>query len=494
MARMHFSTESRVLDDAGNGVVVWRVEARAPEDRVSVATLVKCGRKEHAMRELRTVRISKPAHFREYGEGLIRDPSEGEASTSVATGQRIDDPEDLREDQEFYDEVGKCADSIGETLRLTAVGTKTTTERTAKIRFGRNCWIYSTAIEPTTEEQWQRLRDSLESGYDHVDYIHRPRQFAWSLGLMVVDQLGPRGGDEISTDSYGDEVVETRSKGQLVVHGPVIYVADPFRTIESARTDAERVLLPIFVKHHRFAGHREYRFAIWADEEPSECVVDLDISYAMFGSLKERPSESARLLDAGRVAERDSEPAEPSDLGEDAGRDSASRELLDSTSDWFWPGLLGSGDNPATPLSRTIDPTEFAENPRAATTAAALSALRSKVAQVRGERRWKAASAAWHAEPWVSHLCKRFVDPIGGVSITDDDILVVSLKFPEGVDANAKMAFGPTGAHVYAVKGRKEQLISHSLSAYTPAVPSSLGRKLSRLGLRVWPERDAVAK
>ena len=94
----------------------------------------------------------------------------------------------------------------------------------------------------------------------------------------------------------------------------------------------------------------------------------------------------------------------------------------------------------------------------------------------------------------LSHLCKRFVDPIGGVSITDDDILVVSLKFPEGVDANAKMAFGPTGAHVYAVKGRKEQLISHSLSAYTPAVPSSLGRKLSRLGLRVWPERDAVAK
>ena len=40
MTRMHFSTESRVSDDAGNSVVVWRVEARAPEDRVSVATLV----------------------------------------------------------------------------------------------------------------------------------------------------------------------------------------------------------------------------------------------------------------------------------------------------------------------------------------------------------------------------------------------------------------------------------------------------------------------
>ncbi len=274
----------------------------------------------------------------------------------------------------------------------------------------------------------------------------------------------------------------------------MIYVPDPFRTIDSARTEVERVLLPIFVKHHRFAGHREYRFTIWAEEEPSECVVDLSISCAMFGSLEERPPESARLSDAGRVAECDSERTELPDVGEDTDRDSPSQEPLDSTSDWFWPGLLGSGDNPTTPLSRTIDPAEFAQNPRAATTAAALSALRSKVQQVRGERRRKAASSAWHAEPWISHLCKRFVDPIGGVSITDDDILVVSLKFPEGVDAEAKMAFGPTGAHVYAVKGRKQQLISHSLSPDTPAVPTSLGRELSRLGLMPWPERDAVAK
>ena len=71
----------------------------------------------------------------------------------MTTGQSIDDTEDLREQQEFYDEVGKCANSIGETLRLTAVGTKTTTTRGAKIRFGRNCWIYSTSIEPTIEER-----------------------------------------------------------------------------------------------------------------------------------------------------------------------------------------------------------------------------------------------------------------------------------------------------------------------------------------------------
>ena len=493
---MRIWTESRVSDDSGNSVIVWRVDARAPADRVAVSTLVKCGRQDHAMRKKGTIRVSKPARFRNYGEGLVRDPSEGAASTTVTTEQRIDDPQELRETQEFYDEVGKCAESIGETIRLTAKGSKTTRERTSKILFGRNCWIYSTAIEPTTKQQWDRLRESLEPGYDHVDTIRRPSQFAWSLGLMVVEQLGPRGGDQKSTDSFGEKVVETRSRGQVIVHGPVIYVADPFRTIDAAQTDEERMLLPIFVKHHRFAGQREYRFVILADKEPLEGVVDLEISCAMLGSLDERPPEPPGLARALRAADSDSELAEAPDVDvtEALDRNALGAETLDSTSDWFWPGLLGSGDNPATPLSRTIDPAQYADNPRAATTAAALSALRSKVGQVRGERRWKAASSAWHAEPWISHLCKRFMDPIGGISITDEDILVVSLKFPEDVDTKAKLSFGPSGAYVHAVKGAKRQLILHNFNPGVDAVPSSLGRTLSRLGLAPWPERDAAAK
>ena len=446
------------------------------------------------MCKLRTIRVSKPARFRHYGEGLVRDPSEGAASNTVVTEQGIDDPRDLREDQEFYDEVGKCAESVGESIRMTVKGNKTTEERGTRILFGRNCWIYSTAFEPTTDEQRDRLRESLEPEYHHVDYIYRPSQFAWSLGLMVVDQLGPRGRNQISTDSFGNEVTETRTRGQLIVHGPVIYVADPFRTIDSARTDSERALLPIFVKHRRFAGQREYRFVVWADEEPSECVVDLKMSYAMFGSLGERPSAPVGLPRASQASDCGPEPTEGPDVNEDPDRDAVSKEPLESTSDWFWPGLLGSGDDPTTPLSRTVDPADYAANPRAAVTAAALSALRSKVAQVRSERRMKAASSAWHAEPWISLLCKRFMDPIGGISITDDDILIVSLKFPKGVDTKAKMSFGPSGAYVHAVKGAKEQLILHSPNPDASAVPSALGRKLSRLGLIPWPEHDDSAK
>ena len=491
---MLLMTESRVSDGVGNGVVVWRVDARAQAVREPAATLVKCGRPEHAMRDLRTIRISKPAHFRKYGEGLVRDPSEGAASDTVITEERIDDPGDLREEQEFYDEVAKCAESIGESIRMTAKSTKRTTERGTRIHFGRNCWIYSTALEPTNDEQWKRLREALEPEYKHTDYIHRPSQFACSLGLMVVEQLGPQGSEQISTDSLGEEVVETRSPTQLIVHGPVVYVTDPFRVINSAQTDPERVLLPIFVKHERFADQREYRFVIWTDEEPSKSVVDLKVSCAMLGSLEERQPALASLRPVVQEMERVSEPTEPPQVSDEPDRNAGNYELLDSTSDWFWPGLLGRGDNPATPLSRMIDPADYAANPQAATTVAALSALRSKVTEVRGERRVKAASSAWHAEPWISHLCKRFVDPIGGISITDDDILVVSLKFPKGVDTTAQMCFGPSGAYVNAVKGAREQSISHSLSPDVHAIPSDLWRILSRLGLVPWPELGSASK
>ena len=493
MRPMTLTTESRVSDGAGSSVVVWRVDVRAPADRLAVATLVKFGRSEHAMSELRTIRVSKPVHFRNYGEGLVRDPSEGEASKTEITGQRIDDPQDLQELQAFHDEVGQCAEKVGESIRITVSGLKTTTERGRRILFGRNCWIYSTAIEPTTDEQWDCLSESLDPAYDHVEYIHRPSQFAWSLGLMVVEQLGPRGRDEISTDSHGDEFVETRTRGQLIVHGPVVYVADPFGVIDSAQTDVERVLLPVFVKHHRFAGQREYRFVIWAEAEPPECVVDLNVSSAMLGSLEKRPPEPAGLARAMHAADCNPAPAESPDVTEDRDQDVPSKEPLDSTSDWFWPGLLGSGDNPATPLSRTIDADEYAGNPPAATTAAALSALRSKVAEVQGERRSKVASSAWHAEPWISHLCRRFKDPIGGISITDDDILVVSLKLPRGVDGTAKMSFGPSGAYVHAVRGATEQLILHSPNPEATALPAVLGKKLSRLGLKPWPKGDGGA-
>ena len=289
LPRMHLATESQVTDEAGNAVIVWYFDGGKTERHDPVARLIKCGRKAHSMHKLGTLRLSKPERFRTFGEGLIRDPGEGEVSRCVTTAERIDEPEDLQEEQQFLDEVGRCASSIGQNLSMRVTNSKTTEQRGTKIRFAQNCWIYSTAIEPATEQEWRGLWESMPTGYDHVDRVSRPRQFALSLGLIAAEQLGPRGLEFTSTDSFGDGVVYTRAKGQLIIHGPVVYVTDPFSVISSASSNVERVLLPVFVKDVKYAAQREYRFVVWADEDPEEGTIDLKVSKAMLGSLDVEP-------------------------------------------------------------------------------------------------------------------------------------------------------------------------------------------------------------
>jgi hypothetical protein len=289
LPRMHLATESKVTDEPGNAVIVWHFDGGKTERHDPVARLIKCGRKVHSMHKLGTLRLSKPERFRTFGEGLIRDPGEGKVSRRVTTAERIDEPEDLEEEQEFLDEVRRCASSIGQNLSMRVTSSKTTEQRGTKIRYARNCWIYSTAIEPATEQEWCGLWESMPTGYDHVDRVSRPRQFALSLGLMAAEQLGPRGLEVTSTDSFGERVVQTRAKGQLIIHGPVVSVTDPFSVISSASSNVERGLLPVFVKDVKYAAQREYRFVVWADEEPEEGTVDLNVSKAMLGSLDVNP-------------------------------------------------------------------------------------------------------------------------------------------------------------------------------------------------------------
>ena len=417
------------------------------------------------------------------------------------------------------DEVSRCASSVGQTLSMRVTSSKTTEQHGTKIRFARNCWIYSTAIEPATERKWRGLWESMPTGYDHADRITRPRQFALSLGLMAAEQLGPRGLEITWTDDFGEGVVDNRrGKGQLIIHGPVVYVKDPFSVISSASSNVERGLLPIFVKDRKYAAQREYRFVVWADKEPEEGTVDLKVSKAMLGALDVEPvprdvcAHPTYPTPVPRLSSSQSDHDRPPlpttqfvgpDMMDQDLVDSRAPEVetpradvrrgaaLDSTSDWFWTDLLGRSDDPATPFSRTIDVTDYAGNPRAAAAAAALAALRGKVAQVQGERRTKAASAAWHAEPWVSHLCRRFVDPIGSMRITEDDILVVSLRFPKGVHARAEIAFGPTGAHVAVVTGPKMPgAVSHSLDPRGSYLPPDLGKWLSKVGMMRYVEAD----
>ena len=172
---------------------------------------------------------------------------------------------------------------------------------------------------------------------------------------------------------YLHEIADGFTARRLIRDWMGFYNAERPHSALGGRTPAEpyRDGMPVEMWARRYAP------CLWADEEPLESVVDLKVSCAMLGSLEKRPPEPAGLARAPMAADGGSRPVAAPNVRKDPDRDTASKEPLDSTLDWFWPGLLGRRDNPRTPLSRTIDPVDYAANLRAATTAAALSAQRA---------------------------------------------------------------------------------------------------------------------
>ena len=142
-------------------------------------------------------------------------------------------------------------------------------------------WIYCTAIEPTSDEEWRDLKAMMPSEYDHASYIYRPRAFALALGSMLADQFGIRGG-EVQVDArIADLHASSRRGSQTLFHGPVVYEQDRFARFTSPRNEFEAFLGKIFIKDKCLEAEREYRFALWSEDEPVEDHVDLRISLAM---------------------------------------------------------------------------------------------------------------------------------------------------------------------------------------------------------------------
>ena len=74
-----------VLDDSGNMIATTYTDLRPEEGRTAIPALVKGCSREHALEDGKTVLISKPARFREHGEGLIQDDQEGFAKEGIVT-------------------------------------------------------------------------------------------------------------------------------------------------------------------------------------------------------------------------------------------------------------------------------------------------------------------------------------------------------------------------------------------------------------------------
>ena len=461
-------SEGPHLDHFGNLIWPIHVDFRPSSERVPINRLVKGCHTEHAIETRQTVLISKPSRFRDLGENLIRDPGEAYASQKVITYEAVDDPDHLANARQRDQAKNRAYELIGANIRTNTTSVRRTRSNTRSLTHGRNGWIFCASIEPTTPQEWELWRGTLQDDYDHVSFIQRPREFARALATMVAEQLGPRGNSHPLTHSFeGEPQLRTQHSVQMLFHGPVIYVDDVFALIDAATSKHERMLLPLFAKATQYRDMREYRFAIWSETEPSEEQELLTASAAMIGSVGPgSPDGEPQIMPPTEYLEGEKEEVEEGDYFEDDYDDyddepdewipSPLEDVKSRSSDPldFRRQLFELADDPATTLrSNRIDPDAELPDDFSTLTAtySAVKALRNKVNRVQTdddlpvERKIEAASAAFYAEQHIQSLCESYDDPVSGISISPYGYIVVEASLQERPDITCTMAVAPTG-------------------------------------------------
>ena len=374
MRSVEYLADGHHVDDAGNLIACTYVDFRDPAERFPVAVLQKASSKRHAVPGCETIRISKPSCF----------PRMKATSPTRTTPCLLPGPP-------------------GSTARF---------------------------IEPETSEQQAAWRAAMPAGRDAVSPIRRPREFARALGAMVAEQVGPQGRTVLLRSAVDRHAFRTAHRSQTVYHGPVVYAEDPYRRLESTSSVLELALLRVFMKPAAHRGQREYRFAVWADEEPGRDRVDLKVS--------------AALLDAMRRPRRGSERGVVAPAG---GEPSAVEEVDHPGS----PGVRVLVEAPLAIRHPTIAPPRYGteslpgELREAAAVHAAVEALRTAVDQVDGEPGRDAAAAAWHADAVVRFFCSTYGGAVAGVRVNEEGFIVVTATVAGDDVIDVTIAVGPDG-------------------------------------------------
>ena len=272
----YIQTDAMFLDD--NGTIIWTqyVDFRSVGKRTLIAKLAKAGERRFAIEKTGTIRITKQSGFWNFGEGLIQDSDEGKAENVTRKTQisRRDWANGL--EQSFKHKGIEL--SVGHT-----------TEKwvdTESVTYGKNGWIFSTSVAPTTEEDIAKWIDNLDSKYDYYYYISRRRAFARELALMLARQLGPLSMNGQIESTVGGKVQSVEStKGQMVFHGPVVYVDSVFEYIDSLQSEDYKFLASCFLKRREYNEQNEFRFIVYCENEPEENTIDLQVSDAMRDAL-----------------------------------------------------------------------------------------------------------------------------------------------------------------------------------------------------------------
>ena len=291
--------EGFALDDAGNLLTTIYIDLRDKDERSAIRGLVKGCKREHALEGGKTLLISKPERFREYGVALIRDEQEGFAREELVTLE-AETPEEAarrRATADLNDALELVGSSTKSVHRVEHSRRKSQCE---SFSYGKDWWIFCASIRPH-DGDWEAWRATLDEDYDHVSEIGQPGKFAQALARMVTEQIGPRGEEaRLTGTSEGDSGARTKHRSQWVIHGPVVYTDRLYETIVGQEDEVRRMAACLFAKPMTHAAQREYRFVVLnggADEE----TVLLNISGMMRDALA--PSERGLIRPSPALAE-----------------------------------------------------------------------------------------------------------------------------------------------------------------------------------------------
>ncbi len=237
-----------------------------------------------------SIRLSRPSVFRSTGEVLVKDGQEGRAQYEIRDTVETGTKESRQ--------VERRVRALNTGLRLSRTkmslnaATKRENTKTAAewVTFGKEWLIYCTSISPRAdqEEAWRR---TFPASYTSVSRIYRPTQFAQALGIGVCEHIGATGkAERLRGTFHGFKTIESHLTPQLVVHGPVLYVEDPYHRIVEAEAGWARLCSMIFVKSLAYAAQREYRFAMLSIRPEVGQVFDLPVSGMLRDCLASIPN------------------------------------------------------------------------------------------------------------------------------------------------------------------------------------------------------------
>ena len=283
---MLLTNEGFVLDDAGNMLTTSYIDLRDKDERLVIRSLVKGCKREHALENGKTLIISKPERFREYGVALIRDDQEGFAREEFVTLE-ADTPEEAakrRATTDLNDALEVLGSSIKSVHRVEYSRRNTQSE---SFSYGKDWWIFCASIRPD-DGDWDAWKATLDEDYDHVSEIGQPAKFAQALARMVTEQIGPRGKDAWLTGTGdGTAGARTKHRHQWVIHGPVVYTDRLYETIVGEEDEVRKIAACLFTKPMTHAAQREYRFVVLNGGAEEETVL-LNISGMMRDALAPR--------------------------------------------------------------------------------------------------------------------------------------------------------------------------------------------------------------